>query len=55
MENTRKTAQEALARMLERRVSDYAEIKAELRDVVAKFIYRETKRNPMILPIIMDA
>ncbi len=40
--------------VLGKRVRDYAEIKANIRDSVAKFIYKETKRKPMIIPIICE-
>ena len=36
------------------RIRDYAQIKTLIRDDLAKFIFKETKRKPMILPIIMD-
>ena len=32
---------------------DYALIKASIKDELSKYIFRETKRRPMILPIIM--
>jgi len=38
----------------QRRGMDWAYVKGAIRDELAKFIYRETKRKPMILPIIMD-
>ena len=39
---------------LTRGMHDFVEIKAKIRDDLAKFIYKQTKRKPMILPIIMD-
>ena len=33
---------------------DYANIKSCVRDDLAKFIFKETKRKPMILPVVMD-
>ena len=39
---------------MQKRVKDWAALKAVIRDDVAKFIYKETKRKPMILPVIMD-
>ena len=30
------------------------ELKDAIRDDLAKFIYKETKRKPMILPVIMN-
>mgnify|MGYP003303635420 CR=1 FL=1 len=33
---------------------DFAAIKNAVRDDLTKFFYKETKRKPMILPIIME-
>ena len=54
MEQTRKIAVSSLTRLLEHRETDFAEIKNVLRDDIAKFIFKQTRRKPMILPIIMD-
>lgn len=35
-------------------ISDWATIKSIIKDNLRDYIYRETKRNPMILPIIME-
>ena len=53
MEKTKKVAEAAIDKVL-RVNSDVLEIKNSIRDDVSKFIYKETKRRPMILPIIMD-
>ena len=54
MEETRKVALAAIEGCLDRGCSDYMEIKAKVRDDIARFISKETKRKPMILPIIMS-
>ena len=54
MSGVKQVCESALDTVLSKRVRDYAEIKANIRDSVAKYIYKETKRKPMILPIIMD-
>ncbi len=51
---TKAVADNALNRMLDRGVTDINQIKTTIRDDVAKFIYKETKRRPMILPILME-
>jgi ribonuclease J len=33
---------------------DWYHIKGKVKDDLAKFIYKETKRKPMILPVLMD-
>jgi ribonuclease J len=43
-----------LNKLLERRTSQWSEIKNEITDTLAPFLYEKTKRRPMILPIIME-
>lgn len=38
----------------ERGVREWGNIKSAMRDALSEFIYKETKRSPMILPIIME-
>ncbi len=54
MDKTKRIAEDALNRVLDAGIWDFSGIKAAVRDDIAKFIFRETKRKPMILPIIMD-
>ncbi len=54
MESARGIALASVERALSKRIKDYAQIKALIRDDLAKFIFKETKRKPMILPVIMD-
>ena len=35
-------------------ITDWATLKSIIKDSLKEYIYRETKRNPMILPIIME-
>ncbi|MTW85404.1 RNase J family beta-CASP ribonuclease [Virgibacillus dakarensis] len=43
-----------LAKVMERRTTQWSEIKNEITDCIAPFLYDKTKRRPMILPIIME-
>ncbi|WP_421384350.1 ribonuclease J1 [Bacillus salacetis] len=43
-----------ISKVLERRTSQWSEIKNEITDTLAPFLYEKTKRRPMILPIIME-
>jgi len=44
---------ETIESCLDRNLYDWATIKSELRTNIADFVYKHTKRNPMILPINM--
>ncbi len=54
VERARDVARAALDKAIGRRYDDRMQIKAALRDELSKFIYKETKRRPMILPIILE-
>ncbi len=54
MRRAREVASAAVERALDKRGCDYTYLKTAIRDDLAKFIYKETKRKPMILPVIMD-
>lgn len=43
-----------LLKVMERKTTQWAEIKNEITDILAPFLYEKTKRRPMILPIIME-
>lgn len=43
-----------LNKIMERKTSQWSEIKNEITDTLAPFLYEKTKRRPMILPIIME-
>jgi len=54
MEQARKIVVEAVDDCLERHVSDWGKIKNIIRDSLSDFLWKKMKRNPMILPIIME-
>lgn len=43
-----------LDRCFQKRVSDWATIKSQVRDALGKHLYEKTGRRPMIMPIIME-
>lgn len=54
IENARKVAEKALENCYYGNVNDIGAIKGKVRDAVSKFVYEQTKRSPMILPVIME-
>ncbi len=54
MREARSIAEKSLVRVLTKGVTDRTHLKTVIKDDLAKFIYKETKRKPMILPVIMD-
>lgn len=49
-----KLVSDHLQKVMKRKTSQWSEIKNEITDVIAPFLYEKTKRRPMILPIIME-
>ena len=54
LEEARHVVEEAVQDCLDRRVSDWGKIKNIIRDSLSDFLWKRMKRNPMILPIIME-
>ena len=54
MEELRRVAVEALERCERTHTTDWSAIKGEIKNDLSGFLYKKTKRNPMILPVIME-
>lgn len=55
MDEAREVAAESICRYLDKaRRLDRIELKNRLKDDLTKYLYSQTKRKPMIMPIIMD-
>ena len=54
MEEARQILYDALEKCLSNRHADWSKIKLVIRDTMNDFLWKRTKRKPMILPIIMD-
>lgn len=54
MEEAREVVNDALEHCLESNVTDWGKIKTEIKDTLSDYLWKKTKRNPMILPIIME-
>ena len=55
MGDARIAVEDALDHCLERQISDWGRIKTVIKDALSEFVWKRTKRRPMILPIIMEA
>lgn len=55
MGEARVAVEDALDECLNRRVSDWGKIKTVIKDSLGDYVWKKTKRRPMILPIIMEA
>ena len=54
MEDCRVVVEEALEKCLRRNISDWGKIKTTIKDSLGEFLWKRTKRSPMILPIITE-
>jgi ribonuclease J len=54
MEDLKLVAMEAIERCARKRIRDHAAIKSAIKNDLSGFLYKHTKRNPMILPVIME-
>ena len=55
MGEAREVVEEALDGCLSRNISDWGKIKSTIKDALGDYVWKKTKRRPMILPIIMEA
>ena len=54
MEEARVLIDESVQACLDRGVTDWGKLKSTIKDVLGDFVWKKTKRKPMILPIIME-
>ncbi|WP_252227486.1 ribonuclease J [Caldicoprobacter algeriensis] len=54
IEQARQVVKETLDKCEQQNITDWATLKTNIRDELRNFLYEKTKRNPMILPIIME-
>ena len=54
MEDVKKVIREEVRNFEEQGIRDWSTIKSTLKDNLRDYIFQKTKRNPMILPIIME-
>jgi len=54
MDECREVVQAAIEYCQEKGITDWGKIKSTIRDTLGDFLWKKTKRNPMILPIISE-
>ena len=54
IEEARQLVEDAVTACLDKGITDWGKLKATTKDVLGEFVWKKTKRRPMILPIIME-
>ncbi len=54
MDEAREVVTFAVEGCLDRGITDWGKLKSTIKDVLGEFVWKKTKRRPMILPIIME-
>ena len=54
LDEARLLVNEAVQGCLDKGQSDWGKLKSTIKDVLSEFVWKQTKRRPMILPIIME-
>jgi len=54
IDELREVAMEAIERCRRKRVRDWTAVKSAIKNDLSGYLYKTTKRNPMILPVIME-
>lgn len=54
MDEARVVVDDAVEGCLGRGISDWGKLKSSIKDALGEYVWRKTKRRPMILPIIME-
>lgn len=55
LEEANKLVETTLMRMVSDNINEWSSLKTAVRDALGRFLYEQTRRRPMILPIIMEA
>lgn len=54
LEDARKVVNDAVVECVEKNISDWGKIKMIVKETLSDYLWKKIKRNPMILPIIME-
>ncbi len=54
MDEAREVVEQSINQCLDRGITDWGKLKGSIRDGLSDYVWKKTKRRPMILPIIME-
>lgn len=54
MDEARQVLVGTMQQITDKNITDWGKIKSEIKDSLGEFVWKETKRRPMIIPIIME-
>ena len=54
MEDMKRILRRELSKLEKEKVTDWAVIKLTIKDTLKDFLFQKNKRNPMVLPIILE-
>ncbi|TCS76694.1 ribonuclease J [Pectinatus cerevisiiphilus] len=54
MNNSKERVAASIKKCLENKVTEWSALKANVRETLGRYLYEQTRRRPMILPIIME-
>ncbi len=54
MDEAKQVLDDTMMYCMDHGITDWSKIKAEVKDALGDFVWKETKRRPMIMPIIME-
>ena len=54
MDEAKQVLYDTMEQMMDKNITDWTRIKMEIKESLGEFVWKETKRRPMIIPIIME-
>ena len=54
MDEAKQVLEDTMEYCMEKNITDWGKIKTEIKDDLGEFVWKKTKRRPMIMPIIME-
>ena len=54
MDEAKQVLDDTMEHCMEKNITDWGKIKTSIKDDLGEFVWKKTKRRPMIMPIIME-